>query len=254
MGRPQALVLVDYFGFPFEPPLETKKELVSHFTLIIRDCAHSLPCAGLDEIRGSEGGYHVYSLRKPLPIPDLALVTVGDSTLSDKLKSSARPVERTIFTMFEALSMAFAPMRSGQLFRHMRQMLMASNKIGISPSHLSIALAGRLDHRAVMDARKANALRLMHALEPWSLFKSLPKASCPYYFPIIVPDPGRVQQLFLSRGIETTTFWSLDERFIDRRFPVAKSIARSILCLPVHQDLTESQIGDVIEAAEAGLN
>jgi hypothetical protein len=192
----------------------------------------------------------LHSLRKPLPVPDGAFVSVSEQAAGAVLPSAVRPaLGRDVFARFEWLGLRWPSVRTYRGYEQIRAWLKASRQPGTAISNLSGRLIPRFDHEEVARKRRRNALVLAHELPTHSLFARRADEGCPYYFPLIVEDPGRLRQAFAQHGIQTTTFWG-PEGGVAADFVVARRMAQSILCLPVHQDLTEDDLGRIIDATK----
>jgi hypothetical protein len=236
-GR-HGLVFIDYFGFP-QPMTPGDRETIKDvFEIVVRDAAHSLPCAGVEPVKGGVLTCCVYSLRKPLPVPDLALVfAAGDGF--EPGTGGSRPRRR--FTLLEVAGLILPPLRHRTFFRGMRQRLKGVSRLGVPASRFSEVLACRFDLDEVMAERRARARSLLEGLSGEALFSSVPTNACPYYFPVRIPRPAIGRQRLWKEGIETTTFWTFDEG-LGPEFPGAREVASRLLCLPVHQDLADDEI------------
>lgn len=240
-GR-HGLVFIDYFGFP---PLMTsgdRETIRDVFEIVVRDAAHSLPCAGVEPVKGGALTCCVYSLRKPLPVPDLALVFAAGDGFEPVTSGS---LHRRRFTLLEVAGLIFPPLRRRTFFQGMRQRLKGGGSRGVPASRFSEVLACRFDLDEVMAERRARARRLLEGLSGEAFFGSVPTNACPYYFPVRIPRPAIGQQRLWMEGIETTTFWTFDEG-LGYQFPGAREVASRLLCLPVHQDLADDEIQRIV--------
>jgi dTDP-4-amino-4,6-dideoxygalactose transaminase len=243
-GR-HALVFIDYFGMPTPVPVDVRDNLLKSFDLVIRDAAHGLPCGQADMLTGSQGGYVVYSLRKPLPIPDLALIYGPSAFVQEEAHGRSM---RRLFSVVESAGLLIPRFGRSRLYSGLRQRLKDRSLRGARPSFLSRLFATRIDQAKAMHARRSAAARLLSALKTWAVFPSVPEEACPYYFPVFLRRPDQAQMAFQRLGIETTRFWGLDG--VLRTHPGARHVASSILCLPVHQDLADTQITELCQTAE----
>jgi hypothetical protein len=242
MGGIHALVVVDYFGIPVEAWGGVPSDVLAMFNVVIRDAAQSLPCAGVPLLSGAQGGYMLYSLRKPLPVPEVALLYAPRGAVRGR--ATGRP--RTAFVATEIVGLAVPPVRAWGLYRRARQR-QKSGRLGARPAALSRWLASRITHGAAHHARRRAGRRLLAGLAGRALVPAIPDAACPYYFPLRAAEPARVEQALLGLGIETTRFWRL--RADQREFAGARELADSMVCLPVHQDLTDEQVEHVLRSA-----
>jgi hypothetical protein len=242
-GR-HALVFIDYFGFPASVPVEVRDNLFKSFDIVIRDAAHSLPCTRAEVLSGSRAGFVVYSLRKPLPIADLALVyATGDTAL----RRSARGASRWLFAGVESAGLFIPPVGRSRTYRRLRGVLKERGGLGARPSAISRFLVPRFDHGNVAQARQRAGRRLLTAWKEHALIPKIDSDACPYYLPVALSRPDAVRRVLERQGIETTRFWQIDGEL--RGYAGACGIADSMLCLPVHQCLNDRQLAMLCEAS-----
>lgn len=108
------------------------------------------------------------------------------------------------------------------------------------------------DLRDVARRRRANfkayAARLAGSNSPVRpLYASLPEGSCPWVFPVLLADRDAIDHRWRAAGVALYTFGiylhsalelSSDKLMVED----AKFLAREILCLAIHQDLTTGEI------------
>jgi hypothetical protein len=246
MGGAHALVVVDYFGIPVEAWGGAPPDVLAMFDIVIRDAAQSLPCAGVSLLSGARGGYVLYSLRKPLPVPEVALLYASPGAAPCRVIGEPRAA----FVATEIAGLVMPPVRAWGLYRRARQR-QKSGRLGARPAALSRWLVCRSPHREAHHRRRHAGRRLLAGLAGHALVPAIPDAACPYYFPIRAAEPARIEEALMSLGIETTRFWRL--RFDQRRFAGAREVADSIVCLPVHQDLTGEQVEHVLRSAVSAI-
>jgi hypothetical protein len=246
------LVLVDYFGYPQTLAQDAADNLRDLFDVVVRDAAHSIPLTGLPVVQGREAGYVVYSLRKPLAVPELALLTSDqaiDPGRSDRFVAGRRPLARRLFTGVETGGLVIQALRRIPTFRRLRQRLKVAYGRGIPPSRFAVGLVERMNLEHVVAARRRVAARLSLAIGPAAIFRTVPEDACPYYFPILSRRPDQLRTDLAGRGIETTRFWSIDESLLDDQHGGTRRIAREMVCLPTHHDLTEAETDVLVAAA-----
>ncbi len=260
-GTPQdLLILVDLFGYPCSPPAEMKPTVQSSFRWILRDIAQGLPEAEMEPTTGQRGGWVLFSLRKPLPMPDGAWLwetAEGSTATSDAgigawespPQSHPPTVRRSLYVHWEAWCL-----RKPTLFRLpgarvTRQLLKASSVRGQRPSALSIRLAAGIDMAAAGQRRRQHAKRLTERLHDVAARQAVPKAAAPYYFPLLVHAAKASQERLARRGIETSRLWGLDGLWPPHPSEAAERSVARLLCVPVHQDLTEEDVKRVGDAS-----
>jgi hypothetical protein len=242
-GR-HALVFIDYFGFPASVPVDVRENLFKSFDIVIRDAAHNLPCNRVELLSGSRAGFVVYSLRKPLPIPDLALVYATGNSVPFK---SVRGASRWLFSGMESAGLVIPLVGRSRPYRRMRRVLKEQGSFGARPSAVSRFLVSRIEHANVVRARQRAGRRLLTALSDHAFIPEVGSDACPYYFPVSLSRPDKARRALEQVGIESTRFWQIDGNL--RGYIGARGIADSMLCLPVHQGLNDRQLAMLCDAA-----
>ncbi|WP_175500598.1 DegT/DnrJ/EryC1/StrS family aminotransferase [Litoreibacter janthinus] len=119
-----------------------------------------------------------------------------------------------------------------------------------SMSGLAQFTAKRLDLPAIKAARRHNYARLLCAIQNVDglrpLFPTLPQGTCPLFFPIEVNDAANAQKGLGKAGLSTKLFWSFfHETFPREEFPFETALKTSVIALPIHQDLNDTQIDEM---------
>jgi hypothetical protein len=212
-----------------------------------------LPVADLALLSGRREGYLVFSLRKPLPIPDLAVVfaTDGEGRPIERAEPRRPTWRRRAFVWFETAGLLSPWWADRSVYRRGRQWLKESEIMGMEAESFSMAVAERISMKDVAERRRSNARRLASAYGSRAMFREVPADACPYLFPIVAGDPAKVQAEFAGLGIETTRFWRIGLSRDGTAYPGARRIADMVLCLPVHQDIDDEGMGILANAAEA---
>lgn len=265
--RPDAIVLVHYFGFP-NNVAEAKTFCDARGIELIEDCAHVMN--PYQEV-GRTGGCAVFSPWKFLPIPLLGALQVRES-LRDFVPI-LYPRHRALFGIRWCIK------------REMQRMLCAMGVNWYAKSHKSSLRPapptplprgedGRVDARSGEELRASPdtfSLRLLKhymgqvdyirarrrqnykALETFLkerypemlLFKNLPDSVTPYLFSLILKEPAKkyVDEL-IRRGIPAVQWPALPDvvRVNPERFPTAHFYAEHLMLLPVHQNVSKAQI------------
>ena len=87
------------------------------------------------------------------------------------------------------------------------------------------------------------------------LFKHLPDGCCPLYFPLLVNNPAEIVEALKLDDIESFNWWQHLHSAVDwERYPVAKKMKRSIVALPVHQNLEHEQIRRMANCIKSSLS
>jgi len=250
-GSCSAFLFTDLLGFP-EPDLsEHAGVLKGRFQHVIRDSAQGLPSEPTTQVSGGSTGCVVFSLRKPLPVPDLAMICeyvsgVEGSRLVPSPRFAQGSIHPTILRLLYAkaeLALLRRPaFRASSVGKAIRRILKTGYRYGQRPTRQSWSCAAGMRLSETVAARRRNAGILLDRLDRFSLFADIPLDSSPYYFPLQVENPKVVQQELRRHGIETTRLWGMQGLWNGPGSPEMQQAVRKLLCLPVHQGIGRSEM------------
>jgi dTDP-4-amino-4,6-dideoxygalactose transaminase len=111
-------------------------------------------------------------------------------------------------------------------------------------SWLSARLAATVAPTTVVSSRRRNWGALAVGLGRWKpVFKELPEGVCPLAFPIWVERRPKLIGMLRAKGIEPYVFGAFHHPLLDRTLSQdSRSTREEILCLPLHQELTDTDI------------
>jgi len=254
-GREGLFVIVDMLGFPQRIADVHREQLRGMFGFVLRDAAQGLPLEGLDIVSGSQSGLAMFSLRKALPLPDLAMLccSAADACEVDGVSNLGlrRPhrgaLARRSYARLERLLLRRPRYRDVLGMTELRSLLKAASPYGQPPTEGSKELFATMNLRQAADTRRRHAERLLETFESIALFSSIPPNSAPYYFPVLVDAPDSAQRAMAHWGIRCTRLWG--SRGLLRKDSSAAAIetSRRLLCLPVNQRLSDEQIEKTCE-------
>ncbi len=120
-------------------------------------------------------------------------------------------------------------------------------RYGRGISRLSLALLRRLDPIAIRERRRRNYLGLAARLAAVPgvrpVLSGLPPGVCPLYLPVFVQDRIEILLRLQAAGVEPFLFGIFHHPDLDvAAFPEARTLREEILCLPIHQDLAETDL------------
>jgi dTDP-4-amino-4,6-dideoxygalactose transaminase len=204
--RPDVLILVHYFGRPEPNTLEIADHARSVGTLVLEDEAHALLSDIVAGVAGRAGEVSAVSLHKLFPVPS------GGGLLVNRTGPWSQTTAR-----------ATIPQRSPWEF----------------------------DLVAIAQARRRNAqtwLSLLDGLEDvvaplWG--EEAWGAAVPQTLPVLLQeaDRDRVYEALNQVGIGAVSLYhTLVPEITAGRFPASHRLSRTILNLPVHQDLNEEDV------------
>lgn len=276
--RTRAVYIIHYFGWE-QPVQELRQWCDQHGLLLIEDCALALFSDGPSGAIGRMGDAAIFSLPKTLGSwhggllslpashtknpPELA--PAGFSTLLKEFRNSVRAAAMgalartglygTVLTARRRLRDRHAEPEPDANYPRMPDDYYFNPEAEADRAlHPRLwALAGSLPVEEIIRRRRRNYLHLADALEGLAdselLFPDLPAGVCPLSLPLLVPDRDSFVRELQARGIAALPWWAgYHLEGLDwSRFPEAARLKRHILSLPVHQNLSDSQLKYVAE-------
>jgi dTDP-4-amino-4,6-dideoxygalactose transaminase len=265
-----ALISIHYFGFP-APVQELARICARAGLLHIEDCCHALlggiPAGDL----GGFGDAALYSFRKTFPVQDggaLRLRRPPPPGVRPPILYEARMAKWTWDAMRgagAAISAADAPAPATSPPLKARFTLAKGPDSHEDPafaeplapwraSWISRWLIRRVDGARVRERRRANYLRLRDALAGQAgltpSHPELPEGVCPMAFPLLTSLPFRLDYRLRKAGIPAFSFGETLSADMDLpRFPEAAALSRSLVLLPIHQGLADTDIDRLAAAA-----
>jgi dTDP-4-amino-4,6-dideoxygalactose transaminase len=209
--RPKVAVVIHYFGYPDLQLSGFVKLARNYGVYVLEDEAHALLTDWVSGLTGRLGDAAIASLHKLLPVPDggLLILNSGDSSLLDQLPPS---------------------------------------------SNLECYRLMAYDFPGIAGARRRNAQTLLSFLAPLTgevdpLIPALPDGVAPQTFPVIVRNAAR-DQLYFDLNAAGFGVVSLYHTLVDavsaENFPDSHWLAKRIMNLPVHQDVTPELLQQLV--------
>ncbi len=270
--RTRAIYVIHYLGFP-QPMEEILRIGRAHGLPVVEDCALALLSRDGDVPLGSQGDVGIFCLYKTLPVPNGGMLVANrplgldrelrpaplGSTLSHAAGSflahlALRYGERGV-AVREAVRQTGRKVRSATgataLSTGTTHFDPASADVAMSPM-TELVLRG-LPFDAIVEARRRNwsvlSSRLSDLAPP--VQDELPAGACPLFYPLVCEDKDRVGTLLAEQGIETVDFWRDGHPACRREeFPEVDALRRTVLELPLHQDLTSDDMSWLATAVE----
>lgn len=259
---PGALLVVHYFGF-VQPRLQQIAALCRERSiLLVEDCAHAM----LSETAGSDGAAVVYSFPKALPVLEGGAVRLRQDILRnagwDAAKHTGSPKRRSPAAARVYAKQLLRDLMPSRVLQRRRQASLdaieshAESKVKLAACEFDYAsrlssitrrLVGATDVQAIRAKRRQNWVTL-HALLSESstyrpVFPALPDRVCPLFLPLVVAEREKLAAKLGREGIGTWVFGraphpSLCEPLLGH----TAQLRNHILCLPIHQQLTEEDM------------
>lgn len=277
--RAQAFLVTHYFGFP--QPMDSILEFaMEHGLLVIEDNAHGLYSRDqYGRHLGSMGAIGIFSFRKTLPLPDGGAFVVDragslgraspesrspgilsvagsvkgllEQAAGSRFPIATRYVKSLALDPFTRLLKRAAGMREptkdSDVSRAMAPADLEAEHVTWRMSRGARFLLRSMDHTAIPDRRRRNFQGLLDQFEGGPrvvpLFTRLPRGCCPMCFPVRAESPADLQRFLNAHGIQGKSFWPFFHHILPiADFPFESLLKRSVLVLPVHQDLGSEEI------------
>lgn len=261
---PRVVYVIHYLGWP-QPMKEIQALCRKTGSILIEDCALSLLSESNGHRLGSLGDYSIFCLYKTLPVPNGGLLVQNNHTLP-RLDSLALERCPTLTAAGRSVELAFEALRSranrtgqalfaikqaiGRLLRRARMRHVPVGDIGWNLANVNVAMSAfsdmvmrSLDYERIRDRRRANFLLMRKELEGRvrMLREDLDEGLCPLFFPILVKDKHAAARALWQQGIGAVEFWN-DRQDNPSIGPDARYLRAHVLELPIHQDVTSSQV------------
>ena len=258
--RTRAVVVIHYLGFP--GPVGLLQELCARRGIaLVEDCAHALFSRLGDRPLGSFGDAAIFSPWKSLPLPDGGALVVNSPGLVVRTPAARPSATRTLARLgYRALggaemALGWSPRQALLRRSSLRRTLHARTSGApvvvedVSPVARRMLAAVRPKRAAqIVGRRRANYVRLHAAVTALSwarpLFATLPDGTCPLGLPLVAEDRDCWRDALLARGVNVRTYWEHLPDAVDLGLHRDAAWLRDrILILPVHQGLSERQVG-----------
>jgi dTDP-4-amino-4,6-dideoxygalactose transaminase len=271
----RALFAIHYLGWP-QPLRELKAICRERGLIFIEDCALSWLSASEGRPLGSTGDYAIFCLYKTVALPNGGLLVHNRRGPASLVQGRLRRPDRlSVAARTSELLLQFLRSRSdavGGLLMALKRTIgrglsaarMRRTPVGdtgfdvagadTAMSPLCHALLRRFDYRAIRERRRSNYTHLLERLSGRTsvLDKPLAEGVCPLFFPLLVRDKREAAHAFRARGIEAVEFWNQGDPEADGpRFPEVRFLREHLLELPVHQDVSPSQVDYMADQALA---
>jgi dTDP-4-amino-4,6-dideoxygalactose transaminase len=262
----RVIYVIHYLGWP-QPLGEIEELCREHGSILVEDCALSLLSEIDGKALGSFGDYSVFCLYKTLPVPNGGLLVQNRNILRDLSEleleqcphtagagRSAELVLETLRSRCDGIgSFLFGIKHAvGRLMRAAKVRHVPVGNIGwniadvnIAMSSVSTTVMGGLDYDQIRRRRRENYLLMQSRLDGrvTMLRDDLKSGVCPLFFPILVQDKHAAAEALWKRGIGAVEFWNDGGSLASSSSGAdAKFLRAHVLELPIHQDVTRSQV------------
>ena len=262
----RALLTIHYLGWP-QPVDELARITLRHGTVLVEDCALAM----LSELKGwplgTFGQHAIFCLYKTLPLPHgglavqncrplkglntLDLRPCGGLSLAGRtaelflehLRSAADTPGRILFALKRGAGRALSALQVDRV--PVGDMGFDLDAVDVAMSPMCQRLLQTFDYQDIHRRRRANYLHLSARLSGriTPLFPRLDEGVCPLFFPLLVSDKHEAARSLWRRGIQAIEFWNGgDPEATGSGFEDAQFLRDHVLELPIHQDITATQL------------
>lgn len=272
-SKVRALYIIHYLGFPQNVAF-WRQWCDEHGIILIEDAAQAFLATFEGRPVGSFGHMGIFCLYKTYGLPDGGVV-ISDHPPLATTKASQSGIWRAfkrhinwIATRRKEIGMIhllFKPVQTRliRIINVLHKRFHAEFEVGdpsTPPSKMTMKLLPRLLSEKTAERRRENYTFLLSHLGDMvpNAFKSLPEGASPFAFPIEINQPREFLNRLRRRGVMGLLFWINPHPSLPvDDFPTSKKLREGVLALPVHQELTPTNLQQIVEAvleARVGLN
>jgi perosamine synthetase len=257
--RTRALHIVHYLGFPQDAP-RWRAWCDEHGVALIEDAAHGWLGSVGGRPLGSFGDLSIVCLYKMVGVPDGGAALCRPRAPDAGGRAPGRPVGLALEHALWLATRSGVAARIATSVRPPRAYDAAADFSLGAPRPASVAtrlVVARIAPERVVERRRANYEQLAAALPPGLVpeaFGGLPEGVCPFVFPVAVGDkPGLLAALRAAR-VHALDLWSVPHPSLPARsFPRSAELRRHVVGLPVHQELTASDVDRIAATVREAL-
>jgi len=269
--RPGIVFVIHYFGIA-QPAIERiADECQRRGSVLIEDCTHALFCRHGGRELGDFAPIAIFSLRKTLPITDGGALKVNAKLLQGVTGKPFAPPPpgkfslRTLVRYPKSAAPTLLGPRIAGVYRRLRWRGADERYRPLPPdanfneppppytlgmSALSQRVAASAEPARIVERRSRNYLALDRALAGSPryrrIFDRLPQHTCPLFLPIWVADRETLMIALRRRGVDTFRFGVVPHPKLDAPLRRGAALLRdNILCLPVHDQITDGDIEEM---------
>jgi dTDP-4-amino-4,6-dideoxygalactose transaminase len=123
-----------------------------------------------------------------------------------------------------------------------------------SPTRATLAALARVGDSSAAEKRREHYRRYLELLPERAApaFAELPDGASPFVFPAVFQDKPQALERLRRQRIRALNLWSMPHPSLPvERFPRAMELRRTVIGLPVHQELRRGDVERVAEAVRA---
>jgi dTDP-4-amino-4,6-dideoxygalactose transaminase len=254
--RTRALHLIHHLGFP-QDAARWRRWCDERGLVLIEDAAQAWLARAPDRPAGAYGDIAIFSLYKMFGLPDGGALVCREHTKPPAGTGDAAVLR---LGLEHAAWVAGRSRAAGGLVSRLRSErpydAAADRATGAPrpPSRATQLALRRVIDPAAADRRRGNyellSSRLGELVAP--PFRTLAPGACPLVLPIAVADKPAVLRDLRATGIRAMDLWSVPHPSMDEhRFPRAAALRRTLVGLPVHQELRRCDLDRIAAAVTA---
>jgi len=273
----RALVIIHYFGLIQD--VEKVLEICNaHRLILIEDCAHALYSSLRGKLAGLTGAFGVYSLRKSIGLPDGGALLCNSASFRDPqkgkgtfeisvVKSAVRAaleyeaevpgsvsggLSRFVLSIRSSVSAkSNASLRFGSDPGHLWQASGSAREYQRRISVLSRSLLRTESYSTIVAKRRLNYQILDMAIRDLSGVAAngwpLEEGACPLCYVIDTDNRNRLVAELRRRNVSPYVFGASPHPLLPiSEFPHAAYLRTRLMGLPVHQQLSEQELGRIV--------
>lgn len=242
------VVVVDYFGFPFE--FSPAADVRDRGAIILRDACQAL----LSTADGLGADYDVYSPRKFLGVPDGGILTCRTPLDGAQPILDEAPVEWWLDGLEAGVLRRSFDRHGGtrEWFERFRRYEAHAPVGRYRMSQVSSKLLANANYTEIATCRVRNYRVLLDALGEIALFPRLPDGVVPLGFPVHVAGRDAVRNALFANDIYPAVHWPVPQS-VPARFSASRELAASILTLPCDQRYGPETMQWMAQIASAAL-
>jgi perosamine synthetase len=253
----RALHLVHFLGFSQDAP-RWRRWCDERGLLLVEDAAQAWLAHIDGRPLGSYGDIAVVCLYKTFGLPDGAALVTRQPTSGAIPRG---PVGGVWMGMEHALWLATRTSAVAWVSDHRAPRVGAlehTMSLGETraPSAATLAALPRIVDPAAADVRRAHFARYLELLGDFVLpaFAKLPAGTSPFVFPLLVQDKPKMLERLRRRRIRALNLWSAPHPSLPAdEFATSMELRRTVVGLPVHQELRPGDVDRVVRAVRATL-
>ncbi len=251
--RTRALHLTHYLGFP-QDAARWRRWCDARGLVLIEDAAQAWLARVADRPAGAHGHLAIFSLYKTFGLPDGGALVCGASAPAPASRGETAAVR---LGLEHAAWVAGRSPAAGALVSRLRPArpydAAADFALGDPrpPSRATLLALGRVADPAVAERRRDNYEFLLSRLGDLVTppFGALPEGACPLVLPVSAADKPALLRRLRAAGIRALDLWSVPHPSLEQhRFVRAAALRRTLVGLPVHQELRQRDLDRIADA------